>query len=229
MVVSQNTTITKTTRYPMSNVFVTGCDHNTEWQLPWFIENFERYNNTQLIIADFGIMNYPDGDYTYVDMSSNKAKGWFKKPSTLVDVKKLGYDKVCWIDTDCQVLDDISDIFNYTEPQKLGMVEDRPWTKRRPDMGTWYNSGVVVIEDIPLVLTDWERECINNPTLGDQEVLYLMLEGNEIKKLGAIRPLPHEYNTLRLDYIDKIDVKNPKVIHHTGKKGNEVIKEQINA
>ena len=56
-----------------------------------------------------------------------------------------------------------------------------------------------------------------------------MLEGNEIKKLGAIRPLPHEYNTLRLDYIDKIDVKNPKVIHHTGKKGNEVIKEQINA
>ena len=53
--------------------------------------------------------------------------------------------------------------------------------------------------------------------------------GNEIKKLGAIRPLPHEYNTLRLDYIDKIDVKNPKVIHHTGKKGNEVIKEQINA
>ena len=54
-----------------------------------------------------------------------------------------------------------------------------------------------------------------------------MLEGNEIKKLGAIRPLPHEYNTLRLDYIDKIDVKNPKVIHHTGKKGNEVIKEQI--
>ena len=96
-------------------------------------------------------------------------------------------------------------------------------------MGTWYNSGVIVIEDIPLVLTDWERECINNPTLGDQEVLYLMLEGNEIKKLGAIRPLPHEYNTLRLDYIDKIDVKNPKVIHHTGKKGNEVIKEQINA
>ena len=78
----------------MSNVFVTGCDHNTEWQLPWFIENFERYNDTKLIIADFGIMNYPDGDYTYIDMSRNKAQGWFKKPSTLISVAELGYDKV---------------------------------------------------------------------------------------------------------------------------------------
>ena len=34
------------------------------------------------------------------------------------------------------------------------------------------------------------------------------MEGNAIKKLGAIKPLPHEYNTLRLDYIDKIDVKS---------------------
>ena len=72
MVVVQNITSTKTTRYLMSNVFVTGCDHNTEWQLPWFLENFERYNDTKLIIADFGIMNYPDGDYTYIDMSRNK-------------------------------------------------------------------------------------------------------------------------------------------------------------
>ena len=108
----------------MSNVFVTGCDHNTEWQLPWFIENFERYNDTKLIIADFGIMNYPDGDYTYIDMSRNKAQGWFKKPSTLISVAELGYDKVCWIDTDCQILDDISDIFSYSERDKLGMVED---------------------------------------------------------------------------------------------------------
>ena len=48
----------------------------------------------------------------------------------------------------------------------------------------------------------------------------------KLKNSVQIRPLPHEYNTLRLDYIDKIDVKNPKVIHHTGKKGNEVIKER---
>ena len=46
------------------------------------------------------------------------------------------------------------------------MVEDRPWSSRMPEMGAWYNSGVVLIEGIPLVLRDWERECINNPTQG---------------------------------------------------------------
>ena len=97
----------------MSNVFVTGCDHNTEWQLPWFIENFERYNDTKLIIADFGIMNYPDGDYTYIDMSRNKAQGWFKKP-TLISVAELGYDKVCWIDTIVRYLM-ISQIYSHIQ------------------------------------------------------------------------------------------------------------------
>ena len=229
MVVLLNTITTKTTKCPMSNVFVTGCDHNTEWQLPWFIKNFKKFNTTELVIADFGMMNYPDGDFTYIDMSQNKAEGWFKKPSSLIKVAELGFSKVCWLDTDCQVLEDISDIFNYAEPDKLGMIEDRPWSKRRPEMGAWYNSGVILIQGIPLVLRDWEKQCIENPQQGDQEVLYLMMEGNAIRKLGAINPLPHEYNTLRLDYIDNIDVKNPKIIHHTGKKGDDVIKEQINA
>ena len=63
------------------------------------------------------------------------------KTFNLISVAELGYDKVCWIDTDCQILDDISDIFSYSERDKLGMVEDRPWSSRRPEMGAWYNSG----------------------------------------------------------------------------------------
>ena len=46
-------------------------------------------------------------------------------------------------------------------------------------------------------------------------------------KMSIIEPLPHKYNTLRLDYVDNIAVKNPLIVHHTGKKGKEVIKEQI--
>ena len=110
----------------MSNVFVTGCDHNTEWQLPWFIKNFKKFNTTELVIADFGMMNYPDGDFTYIDMSQNKAEGWFKKPSSLIKVAELGYSKVCRKHTDSQELEDISEIINYSEPHKLGIIEDRP-------------------------------------------------------------------------------------------------------
>jgi hypothetical protein len=54
-----------------------------------------------------------------------------------------------------------------------------------------------------------------------------MMGGDEIKKLSFINPLPHTYNTLRLDYIDNIAVENPRIIHHTGEKGNNVIRKQL--
>jgi hypothetical protein len=114
-----------------------------------------------------------------------------------------------------------------SEPYKLGMVEDRPWTARRNELGKWYNSGVVLIEGTPNILKSWANECLSNPVQGDQEVLYLMMGGDEIKKLSFINPLPHTYNTLRLDYIDNIAVENPRIIHHTGEKGNQVIRKQL--
>ena len=40
-----------------------------------FIKNFKKFN-AELVIADF-TMNWPD-DFTYIDMSQNKAEGWFK-------------------------------------------------------------------------------------------------------------------------------------------------------
>ncbi len=108
-----------------------------------------------------------------------------------------------------------------------GQVEDRPWTKRRGEYGAWYNSGVVVWEGKPNILRAWAEQCINDGWVGDQETLYAMMGGDEIMKMSIIEPLPHKYNTLRLDYVDNIAVKNPLIVHHTGKKGKAVIKEQI--
>ena len=55
-----------------------------------------------------------------------------------------------------------------------------------------------------------------------------MMNGDEILKMAVIEPLPHKYNTLRLDYLDCIAVRNPLINHHTGKKGKEIIKEMMN-
>ena len=44
-----------------------------------------------------------------------------------------------------------------------------------------------------------------------------MMEGNQ----KTLIKFTHEYNTLRLDYIDNIDVKGLKIIHH--KKKDDVI------
>ena len=104
------------------------------------------------------------------------------------------------------------------------MVEDRPWTKRKPNNGTWYNSGVV-LTDHNWNLRRWLLLCEKEPVGGDQEILHHSL--SEIQKIGVIEPLPHKYNTLRLDYIDGINIKNPLVIHHTGEKGNNIIRKKF--
>jgi hypothetical protein len=210
----------------MREIFITGCDSNTEWQLSWFIRNFQKHNpNAELVFCDFGANNKPDLETIKIE---SDAKGWFKKPRALLDASRLpNVGKVCWIDTDCEVTANIEEIFDLSEKNMLGMVEDRPWSSRRNEYGKWYNSGVVLIEETPHILGEWARECVSNPVQGDQEVLHGMMGGDEITKLMYINRLPHTYNTLRLDFLDEIAVKNPKIIHHTGRKGNDEIRKQI--
>lgn len=220
----------------MLETFITGCDKHTEWQLPWFIENYRKHNTHPIILADFGMSTEMreryEGKFSDFDLIidvKSEAKGWFKKPRAILDATQLdGVQKVCWLDTDCEVTGNIETIFDLTEQGKLGMVKDRPWSTRRNELGEWYNSGVVAVEGTPNILRAWADECVRNPVQGDQEVLYLMMDGDALKKLSCIIPLPHTYNTLRLDYIDNIQVKNPRIIHHTGGKGNDEIRRQIN-
>ena len=200
----------------MLKVFLTGCDNNTEWQLPWFVHNYRKHNTTPLVLADFGMSKearaIAEESFDLIITVKSEAQGWFKKPRAILDATKLdGVKKVCWLDTDCEITADISPIFNLSEYGKLGMVKDRPWSTRRDELGSWYNSGVVLVENTPNILKMWADECIRNPVQGDQEVLYIMMGGDEITKMSYIKPLPHTYNTLRLDYIDNIEVKNPKI------------------
>lgn len=224
-----------TTRWTslMHKVYLTGCDEVTEWQLPWFITNLRQHTEIELLVADFGMSETMRESLELLEdvkvfQVLSQAKGWFKKPRAMLDASLMGYDKVCWLDTDCEVTNDsIDTVFNWTEQGKLGMVEDRPWTKRRGNMGRWHNSGVVVFEGSPNILRQWAETCINNPVVGDQETLYGIIGGNEIMRMSIIRDLPHRFNTVRLDYIDGIAEKNPCVVHHTGKKGKETIKEKM--
>lgn len=215
----------------MDKIFITGCDSNTEWQLPWFWNNYKEENDTPLYVMDFGMSKgckewVKYNAENYIDLKT-QAKGWFKKPAAMLRAAEEA-NKVCWLDTDCQVMGDISGIFDHTQQGKLTMVEDRPWTKRRGEYGKWYNSGVVAFQTpVPNVLRGWAEACINDPIQGDQETLYAMMGGDEILKMTCIEPLPHKYNTLRLDYLDEIAVKSPLIIHHTGAKGKEVIREQM--
>ena len=211
-------------------VFLTGCDVNTEWQLPWFIKNYQKHCKLPLLFADFGMSEEALNLIAPVaeNVVKTPRKGWFSKINALEHYARM-YEKVCWVDTDCQILRDPSAIFRYTEAGKLTMVKDHPWSTRRPQLGEWYNSGVVAVEGPTPLLTTWKAEAAKGNYVGDQEALHGYIGGDEMRRTMTIAPAPHRFNVLRIDIIDNTVPENPVIMHWTGQKGNEEIKRQMNA
>ena len=213
-----------------SRVFFTGCDSNTEWQLEWFVTNYMKHNKTPLVFVDFGVsaeMRTQPFFSSFLQIEPAPkvaAGGWFHKPSSMLKLGEM-YDEVCWLDTDIHILGDMSGIFDYVESNKLCMVEDKPWSKRRGE--TWHNSGVVAFSGIPDILRAWEQKCRVNPKVGDQEVLHDMLRESPMKRLMNISDAPNKYNWLRIQLLDGVDSWDKIAMHWTGEKGNMQIKKMI--
>jgi hypothetical protein len=207
-------------------VFLTGCDEKTEWMLPWFVENYKKYNDTPLIFANFGcsekMQNYVfEQFHAILNFKNNSLKGWFMKPLAMMTCPSI---ETVWIDTDCEILGDISGIFKLIKNEKLLMAEDKPWTKRRKEI--WHNSGVVGFRDKPQILRAWLEQVKAGQTVGDQEVLHSML--NPLSRLTYIEDMPIEYNWLRIHLDDGFDSSKKKIIHWTGNKGKDKIRSLMN-
>ncbi len=206
--------------------FLTGCDANHEWMLEWFFKNYQKHiKNSPIVFSDFGlteaglktVRKYVDA---VMDLTKSSEKGWFKKPLSMLSCPSK---KTVWIDMDCEIREDISNIFKLLVPNKLSMVEDKPWTKRRQEL--WHNSGIVGFIDKPVILAQWAQQVKAKPEVGDQEVLHSML--NPITKIGVINDLPNEYNVMRLQTELDSYVGPIKVMHWTGAKGKEKIKRML--
>lgn len=205
--------------------FITGCDSNNEWQLPWFFENYKKHNDTPLVFADFGVEDIEAVKphvHAVVDLTKVEERGWFKKPKAIFHCPAK--QKV-WLDTDCEIRGNIGGIFGLLKPQMLNMIEDKPWAKRRG--GVQYNSGVVGVIDKPVILGMWAQWVQEGGEVGDQEVLTANL--NPITAIKYINSLPNEYNWLRLQIEnDNEPATNARVVHWTGAKGNDRIRSMMN-
>jgi len=206
--------------------FVTGCDSNNEWQLPWFFENYKKHNDTPLVFADFGVSDIQAVKphvHAIIDLTRIEEKGWFKKPKAIAHCP--AQQKV-WLDTDCEIRGNIGGIFELLKPNMLNMVEDKPWAKRRG--GVQYNSGVVGVIGNPVILNMWAQWIKEGDAVGDQETLTANL--NPITSIKYINPLPNEYNWLRLQIEnDNEPATDARVVHWTGQKGNDRIRSMMNA
>lgn len=211
----------------MSKAFMVGSDANTEWMLPWFVENYKKHNNIHLTLMDFGMsdkmLNWAQENVQSIaDMriDTGGMPTWFLKP---VSMMNSPFKRTCWIDIDCEVLGDISGIFDYVVPSKITMCLDRPWSKKFNT--TMYNSGVVAFEGRPEILIKWHQRIQERPMRGDQETLHDMLD--PLSQLMYINELPHKYNVLRLDHLENRVPRDVLVNHWTGAKGKNIIRDKI--
>lgn len=206
--------------------FLTGADSNTEWMLPWFFENYKKHNDTPLIFADFGVTDLDyvrENVHAVMNLTNIQEQGWFKKPKAMLHCPAK---RTVWIDTDCEVLGDLSNIFSFLHPGKLNMVEDKPWSRRMRE--TWYNSGIVGFVDKPKILGEWAKQVQDNPQRGDQETLHAMLD--PLSQMTYINPIPNIYNWLRVQLEnDEQDNDSKLVMHWTGAKGKDRIREKMSA
>jgi hypothetical protein len=209
----------------MNNLFITGCDAKTEWMLPWFMNNFRKHNSiTPIQIFDFGMSPAMHDKYSrMITQHRTQDPGWFKKPSAMLKASKMS-EKIVWLDTDCEIRDNVEDIFDRIVPNKLSMAIDQPWSNRRGE--PWHNSGVVGFQNQPQILKEWVTSTMFTDLPGDQEVLHTMVKSG-MKRMMHIEDLPKMYNTLRLDIMDNTTPKNIKIMHWTGQKGKEEIRKQI--
>lgn len=209
---------------PLSKIFLTGCDSNQEWLIPWFLSHIRKYTSLPIFFCNFGDVSQQSIDLFDGTVSlSHSASHWFYKPQALMNSSA---DKTVWIDLDCQVKGSIDEIFSYIEPNRLAMAVDQPWSKRMNTI--WHNSGIVGISrPHPPILTRWEQACRDNPIRGDQETLHFLMT-SELDKRIHISDIPNKYNVLRLQIDDGSVPSDVRVMHWTGTRGKDEIRRQMN-
>lgn len=186
-------------------IFLTGATSDYQDILDWFIDNYNRYISLPLYVADFGLKK----SYPNTIKINWKDNAWFYKPRAMIEAPS---DRICWIDCDIEIKEDISDVFELTATADFGMTKD--WC----NPNTEWQSGLVCVNN-KQQLYKWAELCEYKEYRGDQETFEI------IKNFYSIKELPKEYNWLRLAE-PREDVK---AMHWTGQLGKKIIRGKINA
>ena len=214
-------------------MIVTGLDSNREDIIEWWLDNALKHHKTEKIgVWDLGMSsacrNKLERKYKQVWFSEvidghiplhEKKIGWYYK---IHCVKESPEQSVVWVDSDCQILTDISDIFHLVPAGKIGLTKD--WGR-----SNWWATGVIVVNDRPSLLDIWHKRLwtpneYGELIRGDQEALNTLVGTGEHKQIVE---LPQEYQWLRMSLNKGIKSDNMKVIHWTGPAGKRFIKEVL--
>ena len=229
----------------LERTFVTGCDKHTEWQLKWFLANFRKHNPiSSIVFCDFGVsdemLKWAEKNFDEIVYNNRFEREilktidcprWVLKPFAMLEVDA---HKKVWIDTDCEVLGNISGIFAHLVDGRITLAQDLPWSSRRREV--WHNTGVFGVIGNPNVLHEWVHQCrmmavpysMGNVPIGDQDALHALAGQDPMHRMIYINDLPNIYNWLRIQLLDGQDSPKKLIMHWTGQKGNDEIRKKIN-
>jgi len=175
-----------------SKAFLLGSDIKQREFVEWMLKQLHDVKtNVEIIIADYcgGLSDLPAT--TFSVKRPNHLKGWYIKPYAIHQAHQLGFEQVCWLDNDLEIIQNIDHIFDYSEENKLGLVPDG-FANRRSRYPVW-NSGVVLSDNSPSILSQWMIRCSEQKERGDQEALaYLLNCHSELKP--QLFNLPESFN-----------------------------------
>ena len=205
-------------------MILTGVDSNHEEFIEWWLNNALKHNKNENIgVWDFGMTpmtrsiiehNHPD-IWLSIPLEKHKTSGWFYKLHAVIEAPEK---RVAWLDVDCEILTDISDVFDLVKPNTIGLTRD--WVR-----GEWWATGVIVVNDRPDLLYEWNNRLNKGDDIrGDQEALLDMIDKNTHPQ---ITELPQEYQWLRISLNQGKDSADKKVIHWTGPKGRDHIRSSL--
>ena len=204
-------------------MILTGVDSNHEDLLPWWLNNAIKHNSNENIgVWDFGMSSamrekiqkeYSDV-WLSISLEKRKDSGWFYKLHAVIDAPEK---RVAWLDVDCEILTNIEDVFDMVPDDMIGLTRD--WVR-----GNWWATGVIVVNDRPDLLYNWNDRLLSGDIRGDQEALEALV-GKDTHP--QIQELPQDYQWLRLSIANGKDSPTKKVVHWTGPEGKRIIRESM--
>ena len=204
-------------------MILTGVDSNHEDLLPWWLNNAIKHNSNENIgVWDFGMSSamrekiqkeYSDV-WLSIPLEKRKDSGWFYKLHAVIDAPEK---RVAWLDVDCEILTHIEDVFDMVPDDMIGLTRD--WVR-----GNWWATGVIVVNDRPDLLYNWNDRLLSGDIRGDQEALEALV-GKDTH--SQIQELPQDYQWLRLSIANGKDSPTKKVVHWTGPEGKRIIRESM--
>jgi hypothetical protein len=202
-------------------MIITGVDYKHEDLLLWWYETVQKHNpEIKIGIWDLGMTpkmreQVKELPVWLSERTPHPELAWFLKVQCVRETPSVS---VAWLDVDCEVLTDISEIFSLVPPGMIGLTRDIV-------RANWWATGVIVVNDRPSLLEDWDKRLqAGDGIRGDQEALHDMINNAPHEQ---IQELPQEYQWLRISLNKGVDSPTKKIIHWTGPKGKAFIREHL--